>query len=79
MLDKNNEPCYTIVTEGKDTLQTGKGTKMKKWAAYEIDRDGTEHRMAITYNRREDAEYDRRIFLWENPGKVCVIREVEGE
>lgn len=52
---------------------------MKKWATYEIDRDGTEHRMAITYNRLEDAEYDRRIFLWENPGKVCVIREVEGE
>ena len=46
-----------------------------KWVLVEIDRMGRESVMGLVYDRREDAEYDRNVFLWVNPHKRCRIEE----
>ena len=48
-----------------------------KWILVEVEWNGMEHEMPTVYDRREDAEEDRRYFLSENPRKRCLIREVE--
>lgn len=50
-----------------------------KWVMIEIEWNGTEHEMPRLYDRREDAEEDRRIFYSVNPHKRCVIREKKEE
>ena len=47
-----------------------------KWILIEVEWNGTEHEMPTVYDRREDAEEARRIFLSENRGKRCLIREI---
>lgn len=49
-----------------------------KWILVEIEWNG-EREMPTIYDRREDAEEDRRYFLSENPRKGCAIREVKEE
>ena len=46
-----------------------------KWVLIEVEWNGMEHEMPTVYDRREDAEEDRRIFLSENHGKRCRLEE----
>ena len=50
-----------------------------KWILVEREWNGREHEMPTVYDRREDAEEDRRIFRSVNPHKTCLIREVPEE
>lgn len=50
-----------------------------KWITVEVEWNGREHEMPTVYDRREDAEEDRRIFLSVNPHKRCYVKEVTEE
>lgn len=47
-----------------------------KWILVEVEWNGAEHEMPTVYDRREDAETDRKIFYSVNPNKTCLIRTV---